>query len=94
MIDRDAPVGALATSPSYRHQFGHAALIRVSNQSLVRRPRLLHNHPSGDPKPSRDDIEMTKEIRRAAEALGISIHDHLVIGRKGHASFRSLGLLS
>jgi DNA repair protein RadC len=54
---------------------------------------LVHNHPSGDPKPSRDDIEMTKEIRKAAEALGISIHDHLVIGRKGHASFRSLGLL-
>lgn len=55
---------------------------------------VLHNHPSGDPKPSRDDIEMTKEIRRAAEALGLSIHDHLVIGRKGHASFRSLGLLA
>ena len=46
------------------------------------------------PKPSRDDIEMTREIKTAAEALGISIHDHLVIGRKGHASFRSLGLLS
>jgi DNA repair protein RadC len=54
---------------------------------------LVHNHPSGDPKPSRDDIEMTREIAKAAEALGISIHDHLVIGRKGHASFRSLGLL-
>jgi DNA repair protein RadC len=54
---------------------------------------LAHNHPSGDPKPSRDDIEMTREIRKAAEALGIAIHDHLVIGRKGHASFRSLGLL-
>jgi len=55
---------------------------------------LVHNHPSGDPKPSRDDIEMTREIRAAAEALGIAIHDHLVIGRKGHASFRSLGLLA
>ena len=55
---------------------------------------LVHNHPSGDPQPSRDDIEMTKEIKKAAEALGISIHDHLVIGRKGHASFRSLGLLT
>jgi DNA repair protein RadC len=54
---------------------------------------LVHNHPSGDPKPSRDDIEMTREIRKAAEALGIAIHDHLVIGRKGHASFRSLGLI-
>ena len=53
----------------------------------------LHNHPSGDPKPSRDDIEMTREIAKAAEALGISVHDHLVIGRKGHASFWSLGLL-
>jgi DNA repair protein RadC len=55
---------------------------------------LVHNHPSGDPKPSRDDIEMTREIRAAAEPLGIAIHDHLVIGRKGHASFRSLGLLT
>ena len=54
---------------------------------------LVHNHPSGDPKPSRDDIEMTREIKTAAEALGIAIHDHLVIGRKGHSSFRSLGLL-
>jgi DNA repair protein RadC len=53
----------------------------------------LHNHPSGDPKPSCDDIEMAREIAKAAEALGISIRDHLVIGRKGHASFRSLGLL-
>ena len=54
---------------------------------------MFHNHPSGDPKPSRDDIEMTKEIAKAAEALGISIRDHLMIGRKRHASFRSLGLL-
>ncbi len=55
---------------------------------------LLHNHPSGDPKPSRDDIEMAREVKAAAEALGIAIHDHLVIDRKGHASFRSLGLLT
>jgi DNA repair protein RadC len=54
---------------------------------------VVHNHPSGDPKPSRDDIEMTREVKTAAEALGITIHDHLVIGRKGHASFRSLGLI-
>jgi DNA repair protein RadC len=53
----------------------------------------LHNHPSGDPKPSRDDIEMTREVKAAAAAPGIAIHAHLVIGRKGHASFRSLVLL-
>jgi DNA repair protein RadC len=51
----------------------------------------MHNHPGGDPRPSRDDIEMTKETRKAAEALGITIHDHLMIGRRGHASFRSRG---
>ena len=55
---------------------------------------FLHNHPSGDPTPSRADIDMTREVKIAAEALGISIHDHLVIGRKGHTSFRSPGLLS
>ena len=55
---------------------------------------FAHNHPSGDPKPSRDDIEMTREIKAASETLGIAIHDHLVIGRMGHASFRRLGLLT
>jgi DNA repair protein RadC len=54
---------------------------------------LVHNHPSGDPTPSRADIEMTREIVQAAKALKIAIHDHLVIGRAGHASFKSLGLL-
>ncbi len=54
---------------------------------------LAHNHPSGDPSPSREDVEMTRQIATAASALNIALHDHLVIGRKGHASFRSLGLL-
>ena len=54
---------------------------------------LVHNHPSGDPTPSKADIAMTREIAQAAKALKIVIHDHLVIGRGGHASFKSLGLL-
>ncbi len=54
---------------------------------------LVHNHPSGDPTPSRADIEMTKEVQDAAGKLGISVHDHIVIGKSGHASFKSLGLL-
>lgn len=54
---------------------------------------LAHNHPSGDPTPSKADIAMTREIADAAKALKIAIHDHLVIGRSGHASFKSLGLL-
>ena len=54
---------------------------------------LVHNHPSGDPTPSRADIDMTRDIVAAAKSLHIAVHDHLVIGRGGHASFKSLGLL-
>jgi DNA repair protein RadC len=54
---------------------------------------LLHNHPSGDPTPSRADIEMTKLLIQAASPLNIVIHDHVVIGKGQHASFRALGLL-
>ncbi len=54
---------------------------------------MVHNHPSGDPTPSKGDIEMTKEVREACEKLGIVLHDHLIIGKRGHASFKSLGLL-
>lgn len=52
----------------------------------------MHNHPSGDPTPSRADIDMTKEIVEAARALRLSVHDHLVVGRDGVASFKALGL--
>jgi DNA repair protein RadC len=54
---------------------------------------LVHNHPSGDPTPSRDDIDMTRGVAAAAKALHIAVHDHLVIGRGGHISFKTLGLL-
>ena len=81
--------GTVDHTPVYPREVVKRAL-QLEASALI----LVHNHPSGDPKPSRDDIEMTKEIRAAAEPLGIAIHDHLVIGRKGHASFRSLGLLS
>jgi DNA repair protein RadC len=54
---------------------------------------LVHNHPSGDPNPSRDDVEMTRRVAEAAKTLGVTLHDHVVIGRQGHYSFRSHGLL-
>jgi len=54
---------------------------------------LSHNHPSGDPTPSRADIDMTRLVHDAAKAVGIMLHDHLVIGRTGHSSFRAQGLL-
>jgi DNA repair protein RadC len=52
---------------------------------------LVHNHPSGDPTPSRDDIQLTRAIADALKPLGIAVHDHLVIARTGHASLRALG---
>lgn len=54
---------------------------------------LVHNHPSGDPTPSEADITMTRQIQAAADALGLTLHDHLVIGRSRELSFRSAGLL-
>ena len=54
---------------------------------------LVHNHPSGDPTPSRADIDMTRQIIDAAKPLGIAIHDHIIVGRQGHASFKSLRLI-
>ena len=88
---RDEPQqrGTVDHTPVYPREVVKRAL-ELSASAVI----LVHNHPSGDPKPSRDDIEMTREVKAAAEALGIAIHDHLVIGRKGHASFRSLGLLT
>jgi len=54
---------------------------------------LVHNHPSGDPTPSRADIEMTKQIVEAAKPLGIVVHDHVIVGRNGHVSLRSQRLM-
>jgi DNA repair protein RadC len=54
---------------------------------------LVHNHPSGDPTPSRADIQMTQTIIDVGKPLGIQVHDHLIIGRDGHASFKALGLI-
>jgi DNA repair protein RadC len=54
---------------------------------------MAHNHPTGDPTPSRDDIEMTRAVQRALAEIGVAVHDHIIIGRKGHASLRSLGYM-
>ena len=54
---------------------------------------LVHNHPSGDPTPSKADIEMTREVQAAGERLGIVLHDHVVVSKGGTNSFKTLGLL-
>ncbi len=54
---------------------------------------LVHNHPSGDPQPSRADIQLTRDIIEAGRRLKIAVHDHVIIGAQGHASLRALGLM-
>ena len=54
---------------------------------------LVHNHPSGDPTPSKADIAVTQDIKKAAAPLGMALHDHVIIGRNGHTSLRDLGLI-
>jgi DNA repair protein RadC len=80
--------GTIDHTPVYPREIVKRAL-ELGASSII----LVHNHPSGDPTPSRADIEMTRDIANAAKALHIAVHDHLVIGRSGHASFKSLGLL-
>ena len=80
--------GTVDHAPVYPREIVRRALEHGASAII-----LIHNHPSGDPTPSRADIDMTREITAAAKALKIAVHDHLVIGRGGHASFKSLGLL-
>jgi DNA repair protein RadC len=54
---------------------------------------LVHNHPSGNPEPSRADIEITRRIAEAGRLLGIVVHDHVIVGRQGHVSLKAKGLI-
>jgi DNA repair protein RadC len=60
---------------------------------ITRLQRVLHNHPSGDPTPSRADIQMTQQIIAVASPLRISVHDHIIVGKEGHASLKGLKLI-
>jgi DNA repair protein RadC len=80
--------GTVNHTPVYPREVMKRALVLNASALIV-----VHNHPSGDPKPSRDDIETTRELKAAAKALELELHDHVVIGHGTHASFRSLGLL-
>jgi len=80
--------GTIDHTPVYPREVVQRAL-EVGAGALV----LVHNHPSGDPRPSKDDIEMTRAIADACRPLGISIHDHIVVGSGEVASFKALGLL-
>lgn len=80
--------GTVDHAPVYPREIARRAL-ELSAASVI----LVHNHPSGDPKPSAADIEITQDVIAAAETIGVRVHDHIVVGRDGVASFKSLGLI-
>ncbi len=86
--DEVQQTGTVNHTPVYPREVVKRAL-EVGATAII----MVHNHPSGDPTPSKADIEMTREVQRAAASLGIALHDHVIISRAGHNSFKSLGLL-
>jgi DNA repair protein RadC len=80
--------GTVDHTPVYPREVVKRAL-HLGASALI----LVHNHPSGDPTPSKADVAMTRDIIRAATPLGVAVHDHLIIGHGRHASLRDLGLL-
>jgi DNA repair protein RadC len=87
ILDEIQNRGTVDHAPVYAREVMRRAL-ELSASSVI----LVHNHPSGDPTPSGADITMTREVVDAGRALKISVHDHLVVGREGVASFKALGL--
>lgn len=80
--------GTVDHTPVYPREVVRRAL-ELSATAII----VVHNHPSGDPTPSRADIEMTKVLMDAAKPIGISLHDHIIIGKHGHISMRGLKLI-
>ena len=88
IADEVQQTGTVDHAPVYPREVVRRALALGANALI-----MVHNHPSGDPTPSRSDITMTQEVATAAKGLGIALHDHIIVGRGTHASFKSLGLL-
>lgn len=88
MRDEHRADGTIDHAPVYVREVLRRAL-ELSASAMI----LVHNHPSGDPTPSRPDIDMTRRIIDAAKVFDIEVHDHVIVGREGTKSFRALGLL-
>jgi DNA repair protein RadC len=90
MLIRDEMMnkGTTSEAPVYAREVIRRA-IDLHASSLI----LVHNHPSGDPAPSKQDIAITRDIAEAGKRLGIALHDHIIIGAQGHSSLRAMGLL-
>ena len=88
IADEEQQRGTVDHTPVYPREVVKRALLLGASTII-----MLHNHPSGDPDPSKGDIDMIREIRETSERLGIQLHDHIIVSRGGHQSFKSMGLL-
>jgi DNA repair protein RadC len=88
IADEVQQTGTVDHTPVYPREIVKRSL-EVSATAVI----LVHNHPSGDPTPSRADIDMTRQIAAVAKPLGIAVHDHIIVGREGHASLKGMGLM-
>lgn len=88
IADEVQQIGTVDHAPVYPREIVRRAL-ELGATAMI----LVHNHPSGDPSPSDSDIAMTEEVVRAAKALDVLVHDHLIIAKNGHVSFKSLGIV-
>ena len=88
ILDEVQNRGTVDHAPVYPREVVRRGL-EVNARAMI----LVHNHPSGDPTPSRADIDMTQQIVRAARPLNVEVHDHLIVGREGVTSFKQLGLM-
>ena len=88
IADEQHQTGTVDHTPVYPREVVKRAL-ELSATAVI----LVHNHPSGDPTPSRADIDMTRAIVEVARPLGIAVHDHLIVGKNGHASLKALKLM-
>jgi DNA repair protein RadC len=88
IADEQHQTGTVDHTPVYPREVVKRAL-ELSATAVI----LVHNHPSGDPTPSRADIDMTRAIIEVARPLGIAVHDHLIVGKDGHASLKALKLM-
>ena len=80
--------GTVDHTPAYPREIMKRAL-ELGSTALI----LIHNHPSGDPKPSQADVDVTRQIINAAETFSIVIHDHIIISRNGYSSMKNMGLM-
>jgi DNA repair protein RadC len=88
IADEVQQTGTVDHTPVYPREVVKRAL-ELSASAII----LVHNHPSGDPTPSRADIQMTQQIIAVASPLGIAVHDHIIVGKEGHASLKGLKLI-